>query len=106
MADTQRAVRMNPRGLGTDHTPGCFICGGSEGLHSNFAAFVGTRMEGETAVQIIERGARLDYREREPNWIQVKIGACKEHVDKLEILCMLLRGNVLSDHLINLVRKV
>ena len=103
--DENTAIRMSPRGLGSDSSPGCFICGGDPGLYSNFSAFVGSRMEGEQVVQLIEQGVRLDYRDREPNWIQVKIGACEDHVAQLEILCLLLRGNVLSKHLIDLVRR-
>ncbi len=102
--DEKTAVRMSPRGLGTDSSPGCFICEAPGGIMSNFAAFVGSRMEGEEAVQLIERGVRLDYRDREPNWIQIKVGACKLHVARLEILCLLLRSNVLSKHLLDLVR--
>ncbi len=33
-----------------------------------------------------QTAAKLDYRDFEPNWIQVKVGACDEHVHCLNDL--------------------
>lgn len=74
------------RGIGNDNTPGCFICGGPDGLRNNIAAFVPSKESGERVVAMFGAGARLDYREHEPNWIQVKVGACDAHRDQLEDL--------------------
>ena len=75
------------RGLGTDVTPGCFVCGGSEGYHTNVAGFVQCKEAGERVVAMFGgKGAWLDYRERYPNRIQAKVGACKAHVPNLEKL--------------------
>ena len=74
------------RGIGMDYTPGCFVCGGEEGLYSNIAAFVRTKAAGERVVNIFTYGARLDYREFEPDHVQVKIGACETHLRNLEKL--------------------
>ncbi|RJQ28064.1 hypothetical protein C4565_04220 [Candidatus Parcubacteria bacterium] len=74
------------RGIGLDETPGCFVCGGSTKLHSNIAAFVQCKEAGERIVKMFETGARLDYREHEPDRIQVKIGACDKHFRNLEML--------------------
>ena len=52
----------------------------------NIAAFVASKDAGERIVAMFERGAWLDYREYEPNWIQVKIGACDKHKQNLELL--------------------
>ena len=77
------------RGIGLDRTPGCFVCGGQEGLHNNVAAFVQTKASGERVLALFSQGATLDFREREPNRIQVKIGACDEHKEHLEALSRL-----------------
>lgn len=81
-----RSVRIGIRGIGKDFTPGCFVCGGDEGCYHNIAAFVSYREDGERAVALFAQGARLDYRENEPNWIQLKIGACDKHLPNLQSL--------------------
>mgnify|MGYP003419590450 CR=1 FL=1 len=81
------------RGIGTDMTPGCFICGGDSNFRNNIAAFVKTREAGARVVSMFETGARLDYRENEPDRVQVKIGACDEHKPNLEKLLLLCRGD-------------
>ena len=58
------------RGLGLDTTPGCFVCGGGSELRPNIAAFVKSRQSGEAIVRLFGRGARLDYRDFEPNWLR------------------------------------
>jgi hypothetical protein len=86
-----KSLSFGPRGLGSDACPGCFVCGtgkigaGYEML-DNFAAFVASKEEGEEIVSWFGGRARLDYRSSEPNWIQVKVGACKKHVPNLEQL--------------------
>ena len=83
-------IGFGVRGIGSDNTPGCFICGGEQGLYSNIAAFVESKADGEKVVRMFEYGARLDFRSREPDWIQVKIGACKKHtinLERLEYFC-------------------
>lgn len=80
-------VRWFSRGIGSDHTPGCFGCPDSgPNLYSNISAFVNSKEEGERATLIVGHGARLDYRINEPQWIQVKVGACPRHKWALEIL--------------------
>jgi hypothetical protein len=74
------------RGIGSDITPGCFRCGGLNGMYSNIAAFVQCKEAGERVVEMFKTGARLDYRESEPDRVQVKIGACESHKNNLEIL--------------------
>jgi hypothetical protein len=90
-------VLFAPRGIGSDHTPGCFCCGGEPDLYSNISGFVYGKNDGEKVVAMFEHGARLDYRDYEPNWIQVKIGACKDHFLNLEKLYSLTaRENVIT----------
>jgi hypothetical protein len=79
------------RGIGVDNTPGCFVCGGGFDLRHNIAAFVVTKEAGERVVTMLEMGARLDYREQEPDRVQVKIGACNHHLPNLERLNELTR---------------
>ena len=90
---TSKAFRI--RGIGLDVTEsGCFICGaGNLQPHSNryrylpnISAFVDSKEDGETIVSWFKRGAYLEFRSSEPDWLQVKIGACKQHKDNLEKL--------------------
>ncbi len=77
------------RGIGLDNIPsGCFCCGKNEKTYlHNISGFVEDRGAGESITNIFgEYGARLDYRDCEPNWIQVKIGACDEHLPNLRDL--------------------
>jgi len=74
------------RGVGMDSTPGCFVCGGEKGMRNNISGYVQCKEAGERIVNKFEHGARLDYREYEPDYIQVKIGACQRHVHCLEDL--------------------
>jgi hypothetical protein len=77
------SLSFSPRGIGCDSCPGCFVCGGDTKLYSNIAAFVKSKEDGLQIVTWFERGARLDWRDSEPNWIQVKIGACDKHMPNL-----------------------
>lgn len=77
-------IQIASRGIGRDWTHGCFICGGdASGIYNNISAFVKSKESGEKVVSMFERGAKLDYRPSEPNWIQVKIGACDGHLGNL-----------------------
>lgn len=80
------------RGIGLDSCT-CFVCGVTtrDKLHdyamlNNIAAFVQCKAAGERVVQLFKQGARLDYREYEPDWVQVKVGACDRHLPNLKYL--------------------
>lgn len=76
---------FHSRGIGTDRAP-CFVCGLGD-LNSNIAAFVQCKDSGERIVGMFkDERARLDYREFEPDRVQVKIGACAKHFSALEKL--------------------
>ncbi len=77
---------FHSRGIGYDTTPGCFVCGGNKGLYHNIAAFVQCKEAGERVVAMISRGTYLDYRDFEPDRVQVKVGACKIHLSNLQKL--------------------
>jgi hypothetical protein len=72
-----------PRGIGNGHGV-CFVTGKAVSMGSDIAGFVRSREAGQRVVDIFEGRARLDYREYEPNWIQVKICAVPEHLDALK----------------------
>ncbi len=57
-------------------------------LMTNVSWFVLSKEAGERVVDGMFNnvGAWLDYREWEPNWIQVKFGACPEHLESLKKL--------------------
>jgi hypothetical protein len=81
------------RGIGMDYVD-CFVCPDVQSLRSrthrtlqhNIAGFVECREAGERVVKMFGRGARLDYRESEPDRVQVKIGACDDHLPRLRAL--------------------
>jgi hypothetical protein len=77
---------FSPRGIGLDSTPGCFVCGGKDGLYDNVSGFVKCKAAGQRVVAMFCSGARLDYRKSEPDYVQVKVGACKEHLANLKAL--------------------
>lgn len=83
------AIDLYPRGIGNDWGD-CFICGGKRkvpsGVNHNISAFVNSKKDGETVVSLFKQGAWIDYREHEPNHIQVKICACSEHYSYLLFL--------------------
>ncbi len=98
-ADKERgpSLKFNSRGIGMDECPGCFVCGTTKRtplsnhyLH-NISAFVASKEEGEAVKYwFIDVGAkarvRLDFRPTEPDRIQVKVGACSEHLPNLRKL--------------------
>lgn len=92
------AISYSIRGIGSDNC-NCFICGGERGLVSNISGYVNSKADGEKVVALFNGNAFLDYREREPNYIQVKIGACKKHKVNLTVLSDLLceRGMIFAD---------
>lgn len=85
----------SPRGLGLNWLP-CFICGadGQPNEHgstaqSDMAAFVRGKEGGEEVVALFESlglNAKLDFRDYEPNRVQVKVGACATHLPNLMLL--------------------
>lgn len=74
------------RGIGVDYTPGCFVCSQEAKFHHNIAGFVCTKEAGERVVKMFIQGALLDFRENEPDRVQVKIGACNKHFGNLKKL--------------------
>ena len=80
---------FHSRGIGSDKAD-CFICG--KGTYNpNICAFVRCKDAGERVVAMFSHGARMDYREYEPDRVQVKIGACEYHLPALEKLDKLTR---------------
>lgn len=77
------------RGLGLNWHE-CFVCQHkSDGAQADMAAFVADREAGERVVAMFKEAgatAHLDYRPSEPQWVQVKIGACKAHEANLKLL--------------------
>ncbi len=104
------------RGIGLDFGGKDYVC------RANIAAFVESKEAGERVVEMFRRNtnctekakknmycfvdggdpAWLDYRYFEPNWIQVKVGACDEHKKCLENLYNLVleNDNIITDDII------
>lgn len=97
---------FSSRGIGMDSTPGCFLCGGPDSLRSNISGYVRCKASGERVVEMLGRGTRLDYREFEPDYVQVKIGACKKHIGNLERLHELTsKDGIISMEIVDMARK-
>ncbi len=92
-----RSLSFLVRGIGLDSCPCCFVCGKPQHLLHNISAFVASKEEGEEIVRWFmlpdQDCARLDFRPSEPNWIQVKVGVCTEHLPALEWLSKRVREN-------------
>jgi ribosomal protein S27AE len=88
------------RGVGRDVTPGCFVCGGEKGMRNNIAAFVQCKEAGERVVAMFGQGAWLDFRPDYPDRVQVKVGACKEHVQELNNLEAVTWDGIITEGLI------
>lgn len=95
------------RGIGTDVTPGCFVCGGKTGHYHNIAAFVECKEAGERVVSFFPTGARLDWRELEPDRVQVKIGACNKHMMNLRVLQIAVTESqgVITEEMVKIARQ-
>lgn len=63
-------------GVGT-----CLVTGETDVGGPDIAGFVSSREAGERVVALFGGRARLDYRDFEPNWIQVKVVVKEEHKD-------------------------
>lgn len=89
------------RGIGLDSCK-CFVCAAGERhvggnvMLNNIAAFVQCRAAGERVVAMFEQGARLDYREHEPDRVQVKVGACDQHLVNLRVLDRICEDGVIT----------
>jgi hypothetical protein len=79
-----------PRGLGWGYGK-CFVCGETTQIMDDMAAFVESKAGERIVAMFRPDQARLDYREYEPNWVQVKICACKRHKESLQLLYDLTR---------------
>lgn len=74
-------------GIGLGVTPGCFCCGRGEGTHHCITALVDSKEAGERIVRLFEgKGACLVFDPKNPSIVQVRIGACDEHLLRLERL--------------------
>src|SRR4030042_6394738 len=95
-----------PRGIGLDDCT-CFVCGThkrdgkKETMLHNIAAFVQCKTAGERVVARFPKGADLDYRPYEPDRVQVKIGACDQHLENLKALYKLCEDGILTEEKIN-----
>lgn len=96
------------RGIGLDLCP-CFVCGTKYRdeenqyiYNHNIAAYVQCKAAGERVVAMFPQGARLDYREYEPDYVQVKVGACDKHLANLKVLNFQVRKGVITEEMLNI----
>lgn len=94
---------FSSRGLGLDHrTIHCFVCGTEDRdgkghyVLNNISAYVRCKESGERVVGMFKQGAWLDYRDFEPDYVQVKVGACDQHKPNLKRLDGLVRDGIIT----------
>jgi len=94
------------RGLGTEFGLKCFVTGEkSDG--PNIAAFVESKEAGERIVKMFNGRAKLSYREREPDWIQVKVGVTNKYKIALEKLNYLVSDeNIINKEMVEDAKNV
>lgn len=89
------------RGIGLDCCA-CFVCGTNDRdgqghtMLNNIAASAQCKEAGERIVDMFSHGAWLDYRDFEPDYVQVKIGACDKHLPNLQKLHKLTLDGVIT----------
>lgn len=112
--DKNERVRFVPRGIGQNWIP-CFVCGrensrkkDNQSVNNDLAGYVQSKESGEKILKMFAKKVKLDYREHDPNYVQVKIGACNDHLRNLKLLRDLIieHGNVISQSLIKCVMHV
>ena len=93
------SFKFKSRGEGIDFIDNCFCCEKKLGTPvDNISAFVESEEEGELIVEVFFNGyARLDYRESEPNWIQVKFGTCAHCKPAMSELMRLTRDGTIYE---------
>jgi hypothetical protein len=90
--EEEEGIFWQPRGIGSDYNLIDLVSGDTHDLVSNISGFALSKEDGERLVsEIFDGRARLDFREHEPNWIQVKVGCTDEAV--LSHLRTLVVGN-------------
>ena len=77
---------FNSRGIGVDFDLPCFVCGGEKKTRANISGSACCKAAGERIVKMFRGLAKLDYRPSEPDYVQVKVGACKHHEEELNRL--------------------
>jgi len=86
-------IKYSVRGIGKDLCT-CYITGENSNrdkyLH-NLSGFVKSKEDGERIVEMFNGLAFLDYRENEPDWIQVKVGVVDTFLTNLEYLEILVK---------------
>ncbi len=96
--------------LGLEWGLTCFVtgCYDSGDLKDNIVGFVDSKEAGERVVDMFNGRAFLDYRPKDPNWIQVKVGALPEHKNALKTLYDLVveNDNVITPDIIAKAKAV
>lgn len=100
-----RGVNVRPRGIGKGHSL-CWVCGTNPtSVQHEMAMFVDSKADGERVLSVLSflgGQGRLDFRPSEPDWIQVKLGACEgEHLHQLDHLYELLRTNPFTKQVVH-----
>jgi hypothetical protein len=97
MTDDAEQVYLTPRGLGYNRLP-CGWCHKPD-QPNDMASFVKNQENGELALEILKEAgivAELDLRRADEGRYQVKIGACDEHLLRLDFLGCLLSHMALT----------
>lgn len=88
----EQKIDFNPRGIGGANERTICLCCAHKAGHE-LAGFVKNKEAGEIVTKMFLTGAWLDFRPREPGWVQVKIGACERHIQNLQKMEEHIRSN-------------
>jgi hypothetical protein len=86
----------------------CFICGREIKNWGNLSAYVKTHESGKRIAEMFNKEVLIDFKESEPNSVQVKVGTCAEHIYHLILLNKLIKvnGGVINKTIVNIVTKI
>ena len=100
-AETTNNIHVSTRGIGKDMNIPCFCC--KRKVHKinatqytdNLTLFVDTEHDGRLLMSWVNDFAQISFRQGAPNWVRVKLGACKNHLHKLVALDNKCKGGTL-----------
>ena len=105
------SLELNPRGIGKDIVPCCFCCGDtySDLYMHNIASYVSSREQGDKIAALFKTVTghdcvKVDFRDHEPNYIQVKFGVCQKHQKSLfDLHALMSKLNLVNSDMISKV---
>ena len=80
-----KSYKVNNRGMDTDYTPGCFVCGGEPGLYRTISLVVESKELAKVVSELFVTGVCINHKNNGYK-AEVKVGACVHHHSSLHRL--------------------